>query len=190
VAKIVSAMRSFAHPPTSCKAPMDIAEAIRTTLVVAGSEYKYVADVELELATLPALRCNAGDIHQVLLNLVVNASQAIAEAAGESGQRGRIRIRTWQEGDQLALSVSDTGGGIPDAIADRVFDPFFTTKEVGRGTGQGLAITRTIIVERHDGTITFVSEPGLGTTFEVRLPFGIDEDDQQPMLGPAMLAGS
>jgi signal transduction histidine kinase len=170
VATIVRAMREFAHPPTSEQAPVDLNEALRNTLIVAASEYKYVADVETALGELPPVTCNGGDVNQVFLNLLVNAAHAIEEHVGESGNRGSIRIRTWREGDHAVVSIGDSGCGIPADIADRVFDPFFTTKEVGRGTGQGLAIARTLVVERHAGTLSFETESGGGTTFEIQLP--------------------
>ncbi len=170
VSKIVRALRAFAHPPSLEIGTVDVNEAIRNTLIVATNEYKYVADVSTELSELPAINGNAGDINQVLLNLVVNAAQAIGEVVGESGDRGSIDIRTWRHGHDVWISIADTGPGITDEVAGRVFDPFFTTKEVGRGTGQGLAISRTIVVERHGGSLTFESEPGKGTTFLIRLP--------------------
>jgi PAS domain S-box-containing protein len=170
VATIVRAMREFAHPPATEKAPVDINAALRSTLVVAMNEYKYVADVETELGALPPVICDGGDMNQVFLNLIVNAAHAIADATGDSCGRGRISLRTVAEGDHIRISVSDTGTGIPAEVAGRIYDPFFTTKEVGRGTGQGLAIARQIVVERHGGTITFETHPGRGTTFHVRLP--------------------
>jgi PAS domain S-box-containing protein len=169
VAKIVRAMREFGHPPTADLAPVDLNAVIENTLVVATSEYKYVADVTCELGELPTVVCNRGDINQVMLNLIVNAAHAIAEAVGESGERGTITIRTAVREGTVRISVADTGTGIPAAIAERIYDPFFTTKAVGRGTGQGLAITRTI-VERHDGTISFDTIAGAGTTFHIILP--------------------
>jgi signal transduction histidine kinase len=172
VGAIVSAMREFAHPPTSDKAPVQLNEALHNTLVVATSEYKYVADVETDFADLPAVVCNGGDINQVFLNLIVNAAHAIEERAAE--ERGKIAITTRAEGDSVIVSIADTGCGIPEDVAARIFDPFFTTKEVGRGTGQGLAIARTLVVDRHGGTLTFHTEPGAGTTFHVRLPIGHD----------------
>jgi signal transduction histidine kinase len=171
IAEIVSAMRTFAHPATG-KAPVDINQSIRNTVTVTASEYKYVADMETDLAALPPVICSASDLNQVLINLVVNAAHAVADVVGASGQRGRIQIRTRPHADGVLISIEDTGGGIPADVADRIFDPFFTTKEVGRGTGQGLAIVRTIVTERHDGAITFTTEPGTGTTFRVYLPAG------------------
>ena len=170
VATIVRAMREFAHPPAAAKAPVDINAALRSTLVVATNEYKYVADVETELGELPAVMCDGGDINQVFLNLVVNAAHAIVDANRGSARRGTIRVRTAAVGDHVLVSVSDTGTGIAPEVADRIYDPFFTTKDVGRGTGQGLAIARQIVVERHGGSIDFETRAGRGTTFHVRLP--------------------
>jgi two-component system, NtrC family, sensor kinase len=165
-------MREFAHPPTAAKAPVDINAALRSTLVVATNEYKYVADVQTELGELPPVICDGGDMNQVFLNLVVNAAHAIVDANRGSARRGTIGVRTVAEGDHVRISVSDTGTGIAPEVADRIYDPFFTTKDVGRGTGQGLAIARQIVVERHGGSIEFETHPGRGTTFHVRLPVG------------------
>jgi two-component system NtrC family sensor kinase len=106
------------------------------------------------------------------LNLVVNAAHAIGDGAKDTPRRGLIRVQTQQRGDDVIISVSDDGCGIPEEIRGRIFDPFFTTKEVGRGTGQGLAIARTIIREKHAGDLTFETRIGQGTTFFVRLPVG------------------
>jgi signal transduction histidine kinase len=171
VAEIVGAMRTFAHPTTD-KAPVDVNEAVRNTLIVTANEYRYVADVKTDLHALPLVICSASDLNQVLINLVVNAAHAIADVVADTVARGGIHIRTRSDADGVLISISDTGCGIPAEVADRIFDPFFTTKEVGRGTGQGLAIARTIVTERHGGTISFTTEPGHGTTFDVRLPIG------------------
>jgi PAS domain S-box-containing protein len=171
VATIVRAMREFAHPPTIDKAPFDINQALRSTLVVASNEYRYIAEVQVEFAELPLVTCDGGDINQVFLNLVVNAAHAIEDATAE-GERGVICLRTIAESDHVRISISDTGPGIPADVAGRIYDPFFTTKDVGRGTGQGLAIARRIVVERHGGTLSFETESGRGTTFHVRLPVG------------------
>ena len=84
--------------------------------------------------------------------------------------KGLITVSSVQEGDDVVVSVEDTGGGIPEEIQSKIFDPFFTTKEPGKGTGQGLAIARSIIVDKHGGTLTFLTEPGVGMTFRIRLP--------------------
>ena len=170
VATIVKAMKDFAHPEHNQKMAVDLNRALTSTLVVARNELKYVADVETAFGDLPPVECHVGDMNQVFLNLLVNAAHAIGDAVNGSGQRGKIGIRTWCEGDWVRISISDTGCGIPEAIRARVFDPFFTTKTVGRGTGQGLAISRSIVVDKHGGTLTFDSEVGRGTTFSIGLP--------------------
>jgi PAS domain S-box-containing protein len=173
VAKIVGAMRMFGRPSTNGTASIDINAVIENTLVVAACQYKYIADVTTDLGDLPLVRSSGGDIDQVLINLIVNASHAIADVVGDSGERGAIHIRTNVEGGDAIVTITDTGGGIPAEITDRVFDPFFTTKEIGRGTGQGLSIARTIIARDH-GELTFDTRPGEGTTFTIRLPLASD----------------
>jgi two-component system, NtrC family, sensor kinase len=165
------AMKEFMHPVRRDKAPADINHAIANTLTVASSEYKYVARVQTDFQRdLPHVICHIGDLNQVFLNLIVNAAQAIAEAPNTKGGMGVIRIRTRLEDHHIVIQVSDTGVGIPIEAQPMVFEPFFTTKAAGKGTGQGLAISRTIVVDRHGGDITFTSEVGKGTTFQVRLP--------------------
>jgi signal transduction histidine kinase len=173
VASIVRAMRQFAHPSTE-RSPIDINEGIRTTLIVSKNEYKYVADIELDLGELPVVMANAGDLNQVFLNLIVNAAHAIETAGLGPDARGKITLRTRADEQGLLITVSDNGCGIPAEIADRIFDPFFTTKPVGRGTGQGLAIAHTIIVERHNGAISCEPTAGGGTTFRILLPVNDD----------------
>jgi signal transduction histidine kinase len=106
---------------------------------------------------------------------LVNAAHAIGDVVGKTGQRGVIRVRTYLEGSVVVIAISDTGTGIPETVRDRVFDPFFTTKEVGRGTGQGLALARGVVVDKHGGSLTFATEMGQGTTFFVRIPFDLSE---------------
>ncbi len=173
VSTIVGAMREFSHPPTTEMAPADLNAAIENTLIVAANEYRHLAVLKTDLTDLPPVQCNIGDINQVLLNLIVNAAHAIADARGVAGApdaMGTLRVCTRSDGDDVLVAISDTGCGIPDDVRSRIFDPFFTTKEVGRGTGQGLAISRTIVNEKHGGSLTFESVLGEGTTFELRLP--------------------
>lgn len=170
ITAIVRALKEFAHPDRREKKPADLNRALQATLVITRNEYKYVADVETEFGELPLVLCHIGDINQVFLNLLVNAAQAIAAQVGESGRTGRIRVRTRCDGEMVRIDVEDTGCGIPSEIRGRVFDPFFTTKEVGRGTGQGLAIARSIVVDKHEGSLTFATEVGKGTTFTILLP--------------------
>jgi PAS domain S-box-containing protein len=170
MATIVRAMKAFGDPRGDTRSQFDLNDAVRNTLVVADSEIRYVADVELELGELPPVWGNVGDVNQVVLNLVVNAAHAVGEAVTLGRARGTITLRTECDGDDVVLHVQDTGIGIPPEIADRVFEQVFTTQSVGRGTGQGLAVAYSLIHERHAGSITFTSEPGVGTTFTVRLP--------------------
>lgn len=172
VAKIVRSMKEFSHPGGDEKQEIDINDAIRSTLTVSRNEWKYVADVVTDFEeTLPRVTCLPSDFNQVMLNLVVNAAHAIGERLGqEAGNKGTITVRTRTDGEFAEVRIADTGTGIPPAIRDRIFDPFFTTKEVGRGTGQGLAIVHSIITERHGGTIRLETEVGQGTEFIVRLP--------------------
>jgi signal transduction histidine kinase len=170
VATIVRAMRRFSHPSADGMSAADLNESLDNTLVVATNVYKYVADVELDLAEIPPVVCDVGEINQVFLNLIVNAAHAIEEVVDRSGQRGTIAISTRVEREDVVITFRDTGCGIPREIAARIFDPFFTTKDVGHGSGQGLAIARAIIVDRHNGAISFESQPGAGTVFTVTLP--------------------
>jgi two-component system NtrC family sensor kinase len=163
-------MKEFAHPEQKEMAPVDLNHCIQSTLVVARNEYKYVADLETDFGEIPLVTCLAGEINQALLNIVVNAAHAIADVVKGTDKKGRITIRTRLSGDTVVVSVSDDGGGIPEAIRDRIFDPFFTTKEVGRGTGQGLSIARSVVFEKHGGKLTFETEMGKGTTFFIHLP--------------------
>ena len=185
VAHIVRAMKAFGHPGTEEQVRADLNEAISNTIVVANNEIKYIADVETDLGDLPLVHCHLGDINQVVLNLVVNAAHAIG--AADRG-RGTIRISTRLDDGYAVIEVADTGTGVPPEIADKLFDPFFTTKEVGTGTGQGLALVRTLVTDRHGGTIDFTSTVGAGTVFTVRLPVaGLDEPQPADQLVEASL---
>jgi signal transduction histidine kinase len=170
VAAIVRSMKEFAHPDRKEMAQVDINHAIASTLVIASNEYKYVADVVTEFGDLPAVSCYAGEINQVVLNLIVNAAHAIADVVKGTPEKGTIRVSTRVVDGQAEIAIADTGKGIPPDVRSRIFDPFFTTKEVGKGTGQGLAIARTVIVDKHGGTLNFETEVGKGTTFIIRLP--------------------
>jgi PAS domain S-box-containing protein len=170
VATIVMAMKEFAHPDSKEKAAPDINRAIVSTLTVARNELKYVAEVETELGDLPPVICTISDLNQVFLNLLVNAAHAIGEVVKRTGEKGRITVRTALEGDTVLITISDTGCGIPESHRTRIFEPFFTTKEVGRGTGQGLTIARSIVADKHGGKLTFETEVGKGTTFFIQIP--------------------
>lgn len=169
VAGIVRAMKEFAHPGQVEQSPADLNHAIETTLTVARNEYKYSAEVETHWGEIPEVVCNIGELNQVFLNLIVNAAHAIRES-GKDSRTGRIRITTERVRDRVLIRLTDNGCGIPKENVDKIFEPFFTTKEVGRGTGQGLAIARSIIVDKHGGLIEVQSEPGVGTSFIISLP--------------------
>lgn len=180
VAGIVQAMKSFGREDVTARSHADLNAALRATLEVARSEYSATADVETAFGEIPAVLCQAGPLNQVFLHLITNAAHAIADKVAAAGGRGRITISTSREGDGVRITVADDGTGIPAEARDRVFDPFFTTKDVGRGSGQGLTIARSI-VEKHGGTIRFETETGRGTTFHVYLP----ENGMAPVAGVA-----
>jgi signal transduction histidine kinase len=170
IATIVRSMKEFAHPDQAQKTPADLNQAIRSTLVIARNEYKYVAEVETLFGDLPPVACHLGEINQVVLNLLVNASHAISDVVKDTGGLGKLTVHTRLDGDAVEIAIGDTGTGIPVAARNHVFDPFFTTKEVGKGTGQGLAMAHNVIVNKHGGTLRFETECGKGTTFRIRLP--------------------
>ncbi len=172
VATIVRSMKEFSHPGSDEMQTVDLNRAIESTLTVCRNEWKYVADVVTDLdPVLPPVTCLPGECNQVFLNLIINASHAIAEKLGnDTRKKGTITVGTRNLGDAVEIRIADTGTGIPEENRRKVFDPFFTTKQVGRGTGQGLAIARSVIVDKHGGSLTFESEVGQGTTFVVRLP--------------------
>ena len=172
VAKIVRAMKDFSHPGAEGKEAVDLNKAIESTTTVARNEWKYVAEMVVDFdPALPSVPCLAGEFNQVILNIVINAAHAIADVVGKNtGKKGTITITTRQDGEWAEIRISDTGTGIPEDHRTKVFDHFFTTKEVGKGTGQGLAIAHAVIAEKHGGSITLESEMGRGTTFIIRLP--------------------
>lgn len=170
---IVQAMKNFAHPGVNAKEPTDINAAIQDTATIARNEWKYVADLELDLdPSVPDVAAVRSALNQVWLNMIVNAAHAIESAVGRSGERGTILISTRAVQDAVEIRITDTGCGIPEEIRGRIFDPFFTTKGVGRGSGQGLAIAYGIITEQHNGRVEVRSQVGRGTTFVITLPVG------------------
>lgn len=172
VAKIVRAMKEFSHPGTEDMTYVDLNRALDSTITISRNEWKYVAEVETDFdEDLPPIPCIPGDLNQVFLNVIVNAAHAIRDVVGESREeKGRIRISTRRDGAWVEVRIADTGTGIPEDIQQRIFDPFFTTKEVGKGTGQGLALAHNIVTERHRGSIAVESVCGKGATFVIRLP--------------------
>lgn len=173
VSTIVSAMKEFSHPSTKEKIPLDLNRAINSTITVARNEWKYVAEMEAEFdPSLPPIPCLQGEFNQVILNLLVNAAHAIADVIRKGGPAmGKIKVQTLNCPGWAEIRIQDSGTGIPEKVRARIFDPFFTTKEIGKGTGQGLAIARSVIVDKHGGTIHFETEDGKGTTFIICLPY-------------------
>ena len=172
VAVIVGAMKKFSHPDVAEKRLLDVNKAIESTLTITRNEWKYNCDMQTDFdPASPLLFCFPGDFNQVILNLVVNAAHAISDKFQGTGKKGLLTVSTTSDDTSVTIRVSDTGTGIPPENTSRIFDPFFTTKEVGKGTGQGLAIVHSV-VERHGATIDLESTPGEGTTFTLRFPLG------------------
>ena len=173
VSKIVTAVKEFSHPGTAEKSLVDLNKAIETTLTVARNEWKYLAEVETDFDdALPPVPCLPGEFNQAILNMVINAAHAIESKKEEA--LGKITIRTAQRESMAEISISDSGCGISPEHKKQIFDPFFTTKGVGKGTGQGLSIAYASITQKHGGTISVDSTPGVGTTFTIRLPLPDD----------------
>jgi PAS domain S-box-containing protein len=178
IAKIVGAMKDFSHPGSQSREPADLNAAIESTTIVCRNRWKLVADLELQLdKNLPRVAVRLGEFNQVILNLIVNAADAISDfktdaIAARPGFKGRIVVSTRALGKQVEIRVQDNGPGIPPAVAKKIFEPFFTTKPVGKGTGQGLMLSRTVIVKTHGGELRFEPAPGGGTVFIILLPIG------------------
>lgn len=172
VTRIVRAMKDFSHPGSEEKTPIDLNQAIGSTLTVSRNEWKYHAELVTRFdPQLPLVPCLPGEFNQVILNLIINAAHAIADVVGDGSHgKGTLSVSTRQEGGWVEIRIQDTGPGIPEHVRSRIFDPFFTTKPVGKGTGQGLAMARSVVVDKHGGTIRFESVAGGGTTFIVCLP--------------------
>jgi len=169
---IVQAMKEFSHPVGKEETFINLNKAIQNTITVARNEWKYVAEMVTDFdPSLPLVSCLPGELNQVFLNMIINAAHAIADVVGDGSKgKGTITVSTRHDGNWAEVRISDTGMGIPENIRSRIFDPFFTTKKVGKGTGQGLTISHSVIVDKHGGTIHFETEVGKGTTFIIRLP--------------------
>ncbi len=179
VSEIASAMKQFCHPGGDERQLIDINKVVENVVLVARNEWKYFADIVFDLENnLPPVPCRPGEINQVLLNLIINAAHAVGDMVEKEGldEKGKIRISTKSDSARAEIRISDTGSGIPEEIRHRIFDPFFTTKKIGKGTGQGLAISRSIIVNNYGGTLDYETETGKGTTMIVRLPLGAENE--------------
>ncbi len=171
VTHIVRSMKDFSHPGGKTKIGTDINAAIDSTITVCRNEWKHVAKLVTDLDPgMPKILCYPSDIHQVLLNLIVNAAHALGETG--DGRIGEIKVTTRLDGPWAEIRIADDGPGVPKALRDRIFDPFFTTKAVGKGTGQGLSICQDIIVKKHGGKLFLDETVAVGASFVVRLPLG------------------
>ncbi|MDH5671708.1 MAG: ATP-binding protein [Myxococcales bacterium] len=172
VSRIVQAMKNFSHAGSDELVPTDLNAALEAAVTISRNEWKYVADVEIDCdESLPMVPSLGAEIHQVFLNIIINAAHAVGDVGRvNGGKKGTVRVASRVVGPYAEISIGDSGTGIPEAVRDKVFDPFFTTKEVGKGTGQGLSIARSVVVDRHAGQLDFESESGKGTTFFIRLP--------------------
>jgi two-component system, NtrC family, sensor kinase len=168
VRDIVLLMKEFTHPGTSQPEPADINLVIQSAITICRSRHKNVVTLETDFApNLPQLTCRRGQIQQVLVNMIVNAVEAIEE---QGVPNGLLRIATRRTEAGIRIEVSDNGPGIPSALGEKIFDPFFTTKQVGKGTGQGLALAKDFIVTQHGGKLLLESKPSFATTFVIELP--------------------
>ena len=169
VSKIVEAIKEFAHSGGETQAIIDVNHTIDSTIEVSRGEWGCLAEVTTSFAEdLPTITGDPGKFQQVILNLIINAAQAISDHGPKSA--GLIEIGTRLDGPDIAIEVRDDGCGIPKHLHERVFEPFFTTRDVGKGTGQGLALSYKTVTEHLGGTISLLSEEGLGTSFIVRVP--------------------
>lgn len=172
VSRIVRAMKEFSHPGVSEMTLTDLSNAIQNTVMVARNEWKYVADLKTDFdPDLPGVPCLPGEFNQVILNMIVNAAHAIGDSLGSTPEsKGKINISTKATETHAQIRIADSGQGVSPENIDRIFKPFFTTKAAGKGTGQGLAIAHSVIVEKHQGTIDVTSELGKGTCFTIQIP--------------------
>lgn len=173
VTTIVRAMKSFSHASEGEFSFADLREAIESTVTICRNEWKYQAEMDIDIpTTLPAIPLILDEFNQVILNLVVNGAHAIESKRekNDDPELGRIGIKVEKAGDMVSVEVSDSGCGIPKRLQEKVFEPFFTTKAVGKGTGQGLSIVYSVIVEKHKGKVELSSIEGEGTRFRLMLP--------------------
>jgi two-component system, NtrC family, sensor kinase len=179
VRKIVLAMKNFSHPGMKTMQKADINEAVRSTITITKNVWKYSAEIETDFAEkLPEVTCHIADLNQVFLNMITNSCDAINEKKGGDGEiTGIVKIKTFCDEDFVYVQISDNGNGIPHSVIGKIFQPFFTTKQVGKGTGQGLALSYDIIVNKHNGEIKVESEPGEGTKFTISLPIENSENN-------------
>ncbi|MBL4783905.1 MAG: HAMP domain-containing protein [Cohaesibacteraceae bacterium] len=173
VARIVNAMKSLSHPDGKDAAGADVGQLIQNCVTMTSNAWKMVANISVEISEgLPELECFAGELNQVFLNIIINATHAIEEANLET--RGNITIVVRKINEFISVTIQDDGIGIPEDRLDQIFDMFYTTKSAGKGTGQGLAICHSIICKKHNGSIDVTSSAEEGTMFSITLPIEIE----------------
>lgn len=173
IAQIVGAMRDFSHSGPTEKVSADVHRLIENSLTISRNAWKYIANIKKEFEeNLSPIVCQSSDLGQVFVNMIINASHALEERYKDSETiEGEITITTVHKNNGIEITISDNGSGMPEKVSKRIFDPFYTTKEVGKGTGQGLAIAYDIIVDKHNGSIAVESEENVGTKFIIQLPY-------------------
>ena len=169
ITSIVKNLRSFSRIDQIGEIKeYDIREGIKSTLIIAKNNYKYVAEVKTEFEEVPSIKCMPNEINQVFLNIIVNAAQAIESEKRK--EKGLILIKVYEEKDFVCCSIYDDGPKIPEEVINKIFDPFFTTKEAGKGTGLGLNISYDIIVNKHKGKLLVENCSEKGVKFIIKLP--------------------
>lgn len=179
VSAMISAMRDFSHIDERRFALANLNKTVKSTVVILRNEIKYVADVETDLdENLPSVMCCIDEMQQVFLNLIINAAHSIGEKKEEGGPKGLIKVSSRQEDEYAVFAINDNGKGISQEIKEKIFDPFFTTKERGKGTGQGLSIVQSALIDKHKGRLELDSTVGVGTTFTIYIPIEGDSRDE------------
>jgi hypothetical protein len=184
IVSIVRAMKAMSHPGTDDAVETDIHELIQDASIISRNRWKYVAEMTFNFSQdVPKIFGFPAELSQVFVNLFVNSTDAIIERLGsEPAVLGLISVETKVVGQNVVIRVRDTGNGIPEAIRKKIFDPFFTTKPVGKGTGQGLSITHSVIVNKHCGSISVSSEVGIGTIFTIALPISKNNPSEKQIM--------
>ncbi len=178
ISSIVGAMKEFAHPCGGIMQPVDLRKVIETTIAISRNEWKHVAKLETYFdPELPSVNGLKDELGQVFLNLIVNAAHAIEDDKSTKDQKGIIRISAKKDGNWAEIQVADNGCGIPDEMCPKIFEPFFTTKDVGRGSGQGLAIVYSVVTDKHHGRLNVQSNNEKGTVLTIRLPLELPETE-------------
>ena len=178
IEKIVISLKSFTRVSQFEERSLyDLNQGIETTLLIANNEIKYTTTVQFNAGQVPSVTANGGQINQVLLNILINATHAIKCKHGN--EKGIIRIDTFPEDRFVCCEIHDDGCGMAEDVMKRVFEPFFTTKPVGQGTGLGLGIAYDIVVNKHGGRLEVSSTPGVGSCFRILLPMQQESDTEE-----------